>query len=167
MSRQRRHLIVRIGIACVIALLSGTLSGPVRAHDTNDRDDPSLVGTWRVTISFPGVPIEFYSLETFHDGGTMTDFYGESPRFGPYAGVWKRIRGQRHFAATFEDFFDGDSDGSYDGRFRVRLTLHMLDADTFVGTATIDTLTLDGTTATTAPFPGTTVRATRMKVVRE
>jgi hypothetical protein len=39
--------------------------------------------------------------------------------------------------------------------------------DTFVGTATIDTLTLDGTTATTTPFLGTTIRATRMKVVRE
>ena len=167
MSRQPRHLFVRIGIVCVIAVLCGALSGPLRAHDTKDRDDPSVVGTWRVTITFPGVPIEFYSLETFHDGGTMTDFYGESPRFGPYAGVWKRMRGQGHFAATIEDFFDGDSDGNYDGRFRVRLTLHMLDADTFVGTAAIDTLTLDGTTATTPPFLGTTVRATRMKVVRE
>ena len=74
---------------------------------------------------------------------------------------------QMHFAATFENFFDGDSDGRYDGRFRIRLTLHMLDADTFVGTATIDTLTLDGTTAPPPPFLGITVRATRMKVVRE
>ena len=62
------------------------------------------------------------------------------------SGVWKKIRGRGNFAATVEGFGDNDSDGFFDLRFRVRLTIQLLDRERFTATCTGDALTLDGTT---------------------
>lgn len=81
--------------------------------------------------------------------------------------MWKKIRGHGNFAATFELFFDSDSNGLFDSRYRVRQTIHLSDDDTFTGTLTIDVLTLDGTTQVAGPFPGIPLEGTRMRVMRE
>jgi hypothetical protein len=142
----------------------------VLAADDQDRDDAALVGTWRTSIIFAGVPFEFFSLESFNEGGTMTDRFGGGPS-GPAtsvaSGVWKKIDGSGNFAATFEGFDDSDSDGFFDRRFLVRLTIHLLDRERFTATGTIENLTLDGSTPLGPPFPGITVQATRMRVIRE
>jgi hypothetical protein len=140
------------------------------AGDDQDRDDATLVGTWRTSIVFAGVPFEFFSLEAFNEGGTMTDRFGggsSGPGTSVSLGVWKKISGRGNFAATFEGFEDSDSDGSFDRRFLVRSTIHLLDRERFTATSTVDNLTLDGTTLLGPPFPGITVQATRMHVIRE
>jgi hypothetical protein len=83
------------------------------------------------------------------------------------SGVWKKISGRGNFAATLEGFDDMDFDGVFDRRFRVRLTIQLLDHDSFTATATIDNLTLDGATPLGPPFPGFTVQGTRMQVIPE
>jgi hypothetical protein len=59
------------------------------------------------------------------------------------------------------------SDGLFDGRFRVLLTIQLLDRERFTATATLGNLTLDGTTLLAPPLPGFTVHGTRMRVIRE
>jgi hypothetical protein len=81
--------------------------------------------------------------------------------------VWKKIPGHGNFAATFENFEDSNSDGAFDSRVPVRVTMHLLDHDTIIGTGTLDVLTLDGTTHVAGPFPGIPFEGTRMHVVPE
>jgi hypothetical protein len=166
MFKQRnRKLLVMGRIFWIIMLLCCALTGAVLADDDDERVTPSLQGTWRVTI-LPGTPQQFFSLMEFNKGGTMTE-EASSPRHTTSIGVWKKIRGQGNFAATFELFQDSDSDGSFDGRFRVRLTIHVLDDDTITGTFTVDVLTLDGTTQVAGPFPGIALEGKRMRVMPE
>jgi hypothetical protein len=146
-------------------VLCCTLTGAVFADDDDERVTPSLQGTWRVTI-LPGTPQQFFSLMLFNKGGTMTEA-SSTPRKTMSGGVWKEIRGHGNFAATFEQFHDSDSDGSFDSQVRVRLTIHLLDDDTITGTSTVDVLTLDGTTQVAGPFPGIPLEGTRMRVRRE
>ena len=167
MSNQPNRLRRSIGVACAMMLLGGALAAPVRANDTKDRDDARVVGTWRVRILFPGFPTEFFTLETFNEGGTMTEVFVDGPRTSVSNGVWKKIHGPGNYAGTIEGFIDTDADGFYDRRFRVRLTIHLLDDDTLTATATSDNLTLDGAVVTTPSLPGITIRATRMRVLRE
>lgn len=170
MSDERSRFLLMMRVVWLIALLCGALPSAVLADDDQNRDDASLVGTWRTSIVFAGVPFQFFSLETFNQGGTMTDRFGGGPS-GPAtsvgSGVWKKIAGPGNFAATFEGFDDSDSDGFFDRRFLVRLTIHLMDRETFVATGTIENLTVDGTTPLGPPFPGITVHATRMRVTPE
>jgi hypothetical protein len=83
------------------------------------------------------------------------------------SGVWDKIPGRGNFAATFEGFLDSDSDGSFDLRTRVRLTIQLLDDDTLTMTGTAEFLSLDGTTLLLGPFSGIPVEGTRMRVIRE
>ncbi|HEX7295724.1 MAG TPA: hypothetical protein VF251_08240, partial [Pyrinomonadaceae bacterium] len=101
---------------------------------------PTLEGTWRVTV-LPGTPSQFFSLMQFNKDGTMTE-EASSPSHTTSIGVWKKTQGH-DFAATFELFSDGNGDGLFDTRLRVRLTIHVVDADSMTGTSTIDVLTLD------------------------
>jgi hypothetical protein len=64
-------------------------------------------------------------------------------------------------------FEDTDSDGSFDRRFLVRLTIQLVDDDTLTATGTIVDLTLDGTTLLAGPISGILSKATRMRVIRE
>ena len=157
-------------VVWVIALLCGALPGEVLAGDDQDRDDATLVGTWRTSIMFAGVPFEFFTLDVFNEGGTMTSRFGGGPT-GPGtsvgSGVWKKIAGRGNFAVTVEGFDDSGSGGFFNRRFLVRYTVHLLDRERFTATATIENLTLDGTTSLGPPFPGITIEATRMRVIRE
>jgi archaellin len=137
----------------------------VFGDNDDERDTPSLQGTWRVTI-LPGAPNQFLSLMEFNEGGTMTEANSIAANTTSI-GVWKKIRGHRKFATTFELFFDSDSDGVIDSRYRVRTTIHLTDDDTFTGTFTLDVLTLDGTTQVAGPIPGLPLEGRRMKVMRE
>jgi hypothetical protein len=170
MSEQRSRLLSMIGAFWMVVLVCSALSGTVLAADDQDQDDATLVGTWRNSILFAGVPIEFFSLTVFNAGGTMTDRFAggnTGPGLSVGNGVWKKIRGRDNFAATFEIFNDSDSDGVFDQRFRIGLTIHLLDRDRFTATCTVnDTVSLDGTTLLGAG-PGCTVRSTRMLVIPE
>lgn len=170
MSKQRSRFLSMMRVVWLIALVCGALPGAVLAADDQDRDDAALVGTWRTNIIFAGVPFEFFSLDVFNEGGTMTSTFGGGPS-GPgtslASGVWKKIAGHGNFATTFEGFDDSDSDGSFDRRYLVRLTIHLLDRQKFTATGTIENLTLDGAIPLGPPFPGITVQATRMRVIRE
>jgi hypothetical protein len=146
-------------------VLCCALTGAVFAAGDDEIMTPSLQGTWRVTVN-PGTPNQFFSLMEFNKGGTMTE-EASTPRHTTSIGVWKRISGHGNFAATFELFQDSDSDGSFDSRIRVRLTIHLWDEDTITGTTTVDVLTLDGTTQVAGPFPGFPLEGKRMRVLPE
>lgn len=162
--QRNRKLFVMVRVFWSIVLCCA-LTGAVFADDDDERVTPSLQGTWRVTV-LPRTPNQFFSLMEFNKGGTMTE-EASTPRHTTSIGVWKKIRDQGRFAGTFELFEDSDSDGSFDVRLRVRLTIHLLDDDTITGTSTIDVLTLDGTTQLAGPFPGIPLEGTRMGVMRE
>lgn len=167
MFEQRNRKLFAMGrVFCSLALCCAlTGAGAVFADADDERETPNLQGTWRVTV-LPGTPNQFFSLMEFNKGGTMTEA-ASTPRHTTSIGVWKKIRGQGNFAATFELFEDSNSDGSFDSRLRVRLTIHLSDDDTITGTSTIDVLTLDGTTQVAGPFPGFPLEGTRMRVMRE
>ena len=167
MSKQRSRFLSVVGVFWMVVLLCGVLPGAVLAGDWNDDEDATLAGTWRLTVRFPGVPNEFFSLMAVHPGGTMTDRFADSPRTSVSIGVWKKLRGHGKYAITFEGFVDTDSDGSFDFRFRIRSTLQLADDGTLTGTGTSDPLTLDGTTLLGPPSPGIVVKGTRMRVMRE
>ena len=165
MTQQRRRLMPVMRVVCAIALLAPLLPGPALAGDDNDRDE-ALVGTWRESIIFPGVPIEFFNLIAFHEDGTVTERFGSGPGLSAGIGVWKKI-GRGTFAVTFDNFEDRDHDGTFDVRFRIRATYRVVDRNTLAATGTSDTFSVDGTTELAPSFPGATIRATRMHVVRE
>jgi hypothetical protein len=165
MFEQRNRKLFVMGHVFWSIVLCCALTGAVFAYDDEEGVTPSLQGTWRVTVN-PGTPQQFFSLMEFNKGGTMTEA-NSTPGKTMSSGVWKKIRGHGNFAATFEVFQDGDSDGSFDSRIRVRLTIHFLDDDTITGTSTVDVLTLDGTTQVAGPFPGIPLEGKRMSVMRE
>ena len=165
MFEQRNRKLFVMGRVFWIMLLCCALTGAVFADDDDESETPNLQGTWRVTL-LPGAPNQFFSLMEFNKGGTMTE-EASSPRHTTSIGVWKKIRGHGNFAATFELFFDSDSNGLFDSRYRVRQTIHLSDDDTFTGTLTIDVLTLDGTTHLAGPFAGIPLEGKRMRVKRE
>jgi hypothetical protein len=154
-----------IGAFWMIVLLCSALPGTLLAGDDQDHEDATLVGTWRITIN-PGTPQQVFGLTVFNKGGTMT-VTNSIPRITINSGVWKKIPGHGNFAATFEDFEDSNSDGAFDSRAPVRVTMHLLDDDTITGTGTVDVLTLDGTTHVAGPFPGIPFEGKRMHVVPE
>ena len=165
MLEHRNRKLFVMGRVFWIIVLCCALSGAVFADHDDERETPNLQGTWRVTL-LPGAPNQFFSLMEFNEGGTMTEANSIAANTTAI-GVWKKIRGHRKFATTFELFFDSDSDGVIDSRYRVRTTIHLTDDDTFTGAGTIDVLTLDGTTLVAGPFPGIPLEGTRMKVMRE
>jgi hypothetical protein len=165
MSQQRRRRLFTIGAFCTIALLSAALPGATLAADDRDHD-ATLVGTWRESIIFPGVPIEFFDLVAFHEDGTVTERFDSGPALSGSIGVWKKV-GHGTFAVLMENYEDIDLDGTFDVRYRLRLTYHVVDRDTLMATGTSDTLSIDGTTQLSPPFTGVTIRATRMRVIPE
>lgn len=168
MSTQQKRFLSLIA-ACSVVIVCGALAPAVHAADDPDRDDATLAGTWRATITFPGAPIQFFDLMAFNEGGTVTDRFAsvfDGPALTVSVGVWKKV-GYRTFAATIENFQDTNRDGRFDVRHRVRLTLHLVDRDTFTGTSTVDTLSLDGTTQLGPSSPSAPIDATRMQVIPE
>ena len=168
MSKQQKRFLSVVA-ACSVVLFCGALAPAVHAADDQDRDDATLVGTWRASITFPGAPIEFFDLIAFNEGGTVTDRFAsvfDGPALSVSIGVWKKV-GYGTFAATIENFQDTDGDGRFDVRHRVRLTLHLVDRNNFTGTSTVDTLSLDGTTRLGPSSPSAPTQGTRMRVIQE
>ena len=167
MSRQQKRFPSLIA-ACSVVMICGALAPAVHAADDQDRNDATLVGAWRASIIFPGVPIEFFALFAFNEGGTVTERFGSAvagPALTGSIGVWKKV-GRNTFAATMENFEDTDGDGLFDLRHRVRLTWHLVDRDNLMGTSTVDLLSIDGTPLGPS-FPGATIQAARMRVMPE
>jgi hypothetical protein len=169
MSKQRSRFLSMMRVIWLIALVCGALPGAVLAGDDRDRDDATLVGTWRNSIVQAGVPGESFSITVFNEEGTMTDRFATTsgPGLSVSSGVWKKIRGRGNFAATLEGFGDNDSDGFFDFRFRIRFTIQLLDRERLTATCTGDALTLDGTTLLAPNAFSCTFRGTRMRVIRE
>ena len=176
MFAQRNRMLFVLGRVFWSFVLCCALTGTVFAQaekDDAEEQEPSssqgarrgLHGAWRVTV-LPGTPQQFFSLMEFDKGGTMTEVSGLAEN-STSAGVWEKLNGRGNFAATFELFTDSNADGILDSRFRVRLTIHLTDDDTFTGTSTLDVLTLDGATQVAGPFPGLPLEGRRMKVIRE
>jgi hypothetical protein len=159
MSIQRVRFLSTIRIVWLVALLCGS---PVLAGDDQDPNDARLVGTWRNTVN-GGM---FFSITAFNQGGTMTDRFSLGPMVSVGNGVWTKIPGRGNFAATFEVFQDTNSDGFFDTRFRIRMTIRLLDHDRYTATFKGDAVSLDGTTLL-GPQPGGTIDGTRMQVIRE
>lgn len=167
MTQERRRLRSVIWVVCSIALFVAGLAGVAFAAD--DRDDATLVGTWRESIIFAGVPLEFFDLIAFNQDGTLTSRFGslvDGPGLSEAIGVWKKV-GRGTFAATLENFADTNGDGRFEVRFRIRLTYHVVDRDTVTATGASDPLTIDGTTQLGPSFPGITIQGTRMRVMPE
>ncbi len=121
------------------------------------------------SITVPGVPIEFFDLIAFNEDGTLTDRFGSrvaGPGLTVSIGVWEKV-GRDTFAATLENFEDTDGNGRFDVRHRVRQTIYLVDRDTYAATATVDTLSVDGTTQLRPSSPGTMIQGTRMRVIPE
>ena len=164
MHEQRsRKLLIMGRFLCTIVMCCA-LAGTSLANIEDDTSPTSLQGTWRVTV-LAGTPGQFFSLMQFNKGGTVTEV-ASTPRHTSSIGVWEKIQ-DHDFAATFELFQDTNSDGLYDKRLRVRLTLHLIDNETFTGSSSVDVLTLDGETQVAGPFSGLSIDGKRMKVIPE
>lgn len=158
----------------IIAVLSGLLlclilSAPLLADDDDDGDGhgAGLVGTWRLTVTGPGGG-EFFFFMVFHRENTLTGRGSASPAASMTSGVWKKMPGHGNFVATMEQFSEsGMPDGSFDIRFRVFLTIQLLDNHTMIGTSSFEVLSLDGTTVLAGPIGGFTHEGTRMTVLPE
>ena len=101
-----------------------------------------LTGSWIVDVVSPNAP-EFYALQTFHSGGTVsetTDLLAQGGE-GPGHGVWTRD-GDR-YAVTFE-LFIFNPDATPAGRIRVRETIEVSSESEFDGVAIADLLLPDG-----------------------
>jgi hypothetical protein len=168
MTRKRRHLTSLTRSVCSIVLCVSALPAVALAGDDRDPNDTTLVGTWRESIMFPGVPIEFFDLIAFNADGTLTERFGsvvDGPSITVSIGAWKKI-GRGTFAVTMENFSDNNRDGNFDVRFRLRATYHVIDRDTLTATVTGDTLSVDGRTEVGPPFSAT-IQGTRMRVMPE
>jgi hypothetical protein len=156
-------------IAAVVGLALFTLEDSALAQAAvagrnDERPTLSLQGTWQV-VGFPGTPSQFFVMTVFNEGGTMTEVLS-SGGVSSTSGVWKQIRGDANFAATSQNFFDSDANGSFDLRFRTRQTIHLSDHNTLTGTITVEIVSLDGTTVLSEPVQ-VPIEGTRMRVVRE
>ena len=167
MTQERHHLIFVLRVFSIALLVVG-LHGAAFAADDRDRDDATLVGTWRQNITFPGVPIEFFDLIVFSEDGTVTERFGslfDGPSLSISIGVWKKV-GHNTFAVTMENFADTDRNGLFDVRFRIRSTFYVIDRDTVTATSMGEPLSVDGTTQLGPSF-SSTAQGTRMHVIPE
>ena len=143
--------LITVAVTAALVLVAMTLLSPTTPADAQNQN--SLVGTWRVTVCFPGTNFEvceaatstdpeflLYTYYIFHEDNTMTE-EDDSPRNGTSAGVWGLASDS--FAATFEDWDFPSNKPQASSRFRVRLTIQV-DGDSFTATATGDDLTQDG-----------------------
>jgi len=163
--RSRKLWVIAGVLSMLLCLPISSVAQNGKHSDKDDDSDNKLVGTWSGTIGTP--PNSFSDLMVFNQGGTMTERIANLPKtVSVSSGVWERS-GQRNFRAMFEGFIDTDSDGTYDQRFRVRVTIQLVDSNHLTASETVDFLTVDGETHLAGPFPGTPVEATRMIVISE
>ena len=122
--------------------LLALLAGNAFAHGQGEANAAAqrLVGAWQVDVaigpcSLPQ-PVAFFSAyNTFHQGGTLSDFNWIPAGFrSPGHGVWRHI-GQRQYESRFQFFrYDQPAPATASGRqdVRVRITLDR-DGDHYTG----------------------------------
>ncbi len=128
-----------------------------------------IVGTWKVDVaigpcSLPNPVLFFSAYNTFHTGGTLSDFNWISPTFrSPGQGVW-RYEGHGKYASRFQFFrYDNPAPATASGlqEARVQITLDA-DGKGYTGVVNARQLDLDGNPAG-PPLCGTAV-GTRLEL---
>ena len=161
-------------VAAIVALVAAAAGGADADGRQKDRLAP-LVGAWNLTVLNPFSPEPeplFPAVWVFHAGGTITERTANGIPTGPPGtgitsgnGVWKRI-GPRRYAGMIEGFIDSEVDGTFDLKYRVRVTVEVRGHE-LEGTASLDFFTLsDGEPQPGPPVPFP-VQATRMWLIRE
>jgi hypothetical protein len=156
MSKEPARSLVRT--VCALAIAAITFGSPVPSA-AQAPDTSALIGGWRVGPP-PGSPEEEYAVLLVNRGGTANLEGSDGDRS---MGVWART-GTGIFALTLDEF-DHHNDGTVE-RFRIRVTIRLLDSNAFEGTLRFDQMTLDGSTVLQegGQFP---IAGTRMTVVPE
>ncbi len=135
----------RLGIAVVIgiSLLVG-LGGRNAALAHDGEDNPSLSGTWKVSVTLTnpqtGVPLPlpqnpFLALNTFEQNGTMLETGSRGLFRSPGHGTWEHT-GPHVFRAHWL-FFLFAPDGSYIGTQETTKTMRLTSHDTFTADAIV------------------------------
>lgn len=147
--------------------LLATLAGSAAAHGPGHAMPNRLVGVWKADVaigpcSLPN-PVAFFSAyNTYHEGGTLSDFNWTSPTLrAPGHGVWKSI-GNGQYQTRFQFFrYDTPPPATASGRQDVRVVI-TLDAggNGYTGVINGQQLTLNGAPA--GPALCGQVIATRM-----
>jgi len=108
--------------------------------------DPDLSGSWYVRIPGDVPEHDFYSLQSFHQGGTFSEASSLLPQLAeaPAHGVWGRCVAQ-NCILTFE-VLEFDPMGQYYGRLRLRTAVHLQPrASHFTAEFLVDFIENDGT----------------------
>jgi hypothetical protein len=126
----------RVAIVAFVALAS--ILGPQLSRADDGGSDARIEGSWLVTVTIPGGPPPFRSLETFAAGGAFVATSSEPPSAVNSAhGTWARTT-QRQFHLTFLEF-QYDANGVHSGYLRVRETRRLEpSSNTFDGTGTAE-----------------------------
>jgi hypothetical protein len=126
---------------------------PMQATLASHRPPPSLIGVWTMEVTLrncatgdplPGIA-PFPALNTFHKGGTLTEF---GARFSPATrgvgqGDWKRT-GRATFSSHFF-FYRFDAGGLHVGGQDVRRTIRLSDDGAWLtSTATVEITDVNG-----------------------
>jgi hypothetical protein len=108
--------------------------------------DPDLSGTWYVKIPGDVPEHDFYSLQSFHEGGTFTEASSLLPQLAeaPAHGVWGHCVAH-NCVLTFE-VLEFDPMGQYYGRLRLRTAVHLQPRSShFTAEFLVDFIENDGT----------------------
>ena len=108
---------------------------------------PTIVGVWEVTrhgvdcdTGAEGPP--FPALVTFHGDGTMTADTGGASNTNEY-GSWQREPGSQNY--SFRDVsYSYDENGDFAISFVIAATVHLIDANSFEYSSTIQIFDADG-----------------------
>lgn len=133
----------------LLALLAGSASahGPGQGGAAAQR----LVGAWRVDVaigpcSLPEPAAFFSAYNTFHTGGTLSDFNWISPGFrAPGHGVWRHVGGRR-YESRFQFFrYDLPAPATASGIQDVRVLISLdRDGNGYTGEVNAQQADLDG-----------------------
>jgi hypothetical protein len=139
-----RRIFRVLAVSALILLSVQTFADdPEAGNGIEIAESRRLTGSWVVEVESTATP-EFYALQTFHAGGTVTetsDLLAKGGE-GPGHGVWYRT--EEGFAATFE-LFIFEPDGAPAGRIRVRETISVINENRFEGFSVADLILPDGT----------------------
>lgn len=139
-----------------LALLALLLAGTASAHGPGQGNAPAerLVGAWKVDVAIGPCnlpqPVNFFSAyNTFHAGGTLSDFNWVSPGLrSPGHGVWRHVDG-RQYESRFQFFrYDQPAPATASGvqEARVRITLSR-DGNSYTGEVNAQQMDLGGNPA--------------------
>jgi hypothetical protein len=143
---KRSTILAALGAASLVAIGSPSSAGD---HPDHDRESRSLVGAWKVVVTLRvpaadcttaapvGVgPNPFPSFNTFHAGGTMSEWGARSPPATRSSGhgVWRRSgRDQYRYRMQFHSF---DVNGLLTATMEINSDLTLgKDRDQFEGVA--------------------------------